>query len=96
MGSGTRVKNQTVINLKGNSIMRNLTKNELLIVTGGLNLSAGRASDNVIDLRGRDMGDWIDANNMCWAPGTPSSVMYPGGANSFSPPPPPPQSQDGD
>jgi hypothetical protein len=76
--------------------MRELTDSELLIVTGGLNLNAGRTSDNVIDLRGRDMGGWIDASNMCWAPGTPSSVMYPRGANNFSPPPPPPQSQDGD
>lgn len=78
---------------------RLLTPAEILIVSGGLDLSSGRPSGNVIDLRGKDKGDWIDANNMCWAPNTPSSSMYPGGANtgpslSTNPPPPPNTPQD--
>ncbi|EFF9823601.1 hypothetical protein GC658_24255 [Escherichia coli] len=38
------------------------------------------SSTNVIDLRGKDMGTYIDANGACWAPGTPSIIMYPGGS----------------
>jgi len=48
-------------------------------VSGGMNWQGGRESTNVIDIRGKDMGSWIDAANSCWKPGTPSIIMYPGG-----------------
>ncbi|EGE2833602.1 hypothetical protein ACTULT_004675, partial [Escherichia coli] len=51
----------------------NLGRNDLLIRTFP-------SSTNVIDLRGKDMGTYIDANGACWAPGTPSIIMYPGGS----------------
>lgn len=57
--------------------MRIISIEEAVVVSGGLNLEGMRESDNVIDLRGKDMGDYIDANGKCWAPGTSSAVMYP-------------------
>lgn len=41
-----------------------------------MNLSNGRLSDNVLDIRGLNMGDWIDANNMYWSPYTDSYNMF--------------------
>lgn len=48
-------------------------------IAGGMKWEGGRESNNVIDLRGKDKGGWIDANSSCWKNGTSSSSMYPGG-----------------
>jgi len=61
--------------------MRILSIEDLELVIGGLDLSGGRVSENVEDLRGIDRGGWIDANGMCWPVDTPSSTMYPDGTN---------------
>lgn len=42
--------------------MRNINALELRCVSGGMNIDGLRESSNVIDLRGVDMGAWIDAN----------------------------------
>jgi hypothetical protein len=62
--------------------MRKLTKGEVKIISGGLNLEGQRESSNVIDQRGANMGSYIDANGSCWAPGTNSATMYPNGGGS--------------
>lgn len=59
--------------------MNILSNDELSLVSGGVNTSGLRESNNVIDQRGNDKGNYIDANGKCWAPGTPSNVMYPSG-----------------
>ncbi|HHE2836396.1 TPA: hypothetical protein ACO4ER_004467, partial [Escherichia coli] len=51
-----------------------------LEIQGASLLNGLPSSTNVIDLRGKDMGTYIDANGACWAPGTPSIIMYPGGS----------------
>ncbi|MGO4809466.1 hypothetical protein AB4156_07680 [Cupriavidus sp. 2MCAB6] len=61
--------------------MRVITDEEMKMMAGGMNMSGEAESSNVIDLRGRNMGSYIDANGGCWAPGTPSSSMYPNGAD---------------
>lgn len=61
--------------------MRIINESELHLVSGGLNLEGEAMSNNVVDLRGKDMGSYIDANGMCWRPGTSSDVMYPQGAD---------------
>lgn len=48
-------------------------------VSGGMRWQGWNGSKNVIDLRGKDMGSWIDAANNCWKPGTPSITMHPNG-----------------
>jgi len=54
----------------------------LKIVSGGMDLSNGRQSDNVIDLRGQSGPNGTLDNGMgCYPAGTSSSVMYPNGAN---------------
>lgn len=58
--------------------MREISDHMLDFVKGGMNLNGLPGSTNVIDLRGKDMGTYIDANGACWAPGTPSIIMYPG------------------
>ncbi|MHC9006838.1 hypothetical protein ACYX33_04325 [Escherichia coli] len=60
--------------------MREISDHMLDFVKGGMNLNGLPSSTNVIDLRGKDMGTYIDANGACWAPGTPSIIMYPGGS----------------
>lgn len=62
--------------------MQVLTNEQIDLVSGGLDLSKGRMSDNVIDMRGKNMGSYIDASGMCFAPGTSSAQMYPGGADT--------------
>lgn len=63
--------------------MREIHVEHLELIAGGLDLSRNPLSENVIDLRGMDMGVWgIDANGMCWAPGTPSIKMFPQGADA--------------
>lgn len=57
--------------------MKCISIEKTALISGGLNLDGMRESTNVIDLRGTDMGDYIDANNICWPPGTSSEVMYP-------------------
>lgn len=42
--------------------MRPLNKEMFENVKGGLNWVGNRESTNVVDLRGTDMGGWIDAN----------------------------------
>ena len=61
--------------------MQVLRSCEISWVSGGLIWEGMRESTNVADIRGTQMDGWIDANGMCWAPGTPSSTMYPNGAN---------------
>ena len=62
--------------------MKEMCVDDLDLVAGGLNLSGNRISENVIDLRGIDMGPFgIDANGVCWRPGTPSITMYPNSAD---------------
>lgn len=51
--------------------MREISDHMLDFVKGGMNLNGLPSSTNVIDLRGKDMGTYIDANGACWAPGTP-------------------------
>ncbi|HBB4015390.1 TPA: hypothetical protein KAL33_004773 [Escherichia coli] len=58
--------------------MREISDNMLDSVKGGMNINGLPGSINVIDLRGKDMGTYIDANGACWAPDTPSIIMYPG------------------
>lgn len=58
--------------------MELLEKKETECVSGAMNLNGFRESTNIIDLRGKDMGSWIDAANTCWKPGTSSNIMYPG------------------
>ncbi|SPX35353.1 Uncharacterised protein [Escherichia coli] len=60
--------------------MREISDHMLDFVKRGMNLNGLPSSTNVIDLRGKDMGTYIDANGACWAPGTPSIIMYPGGS----------------
>ncbi len=55
--------------------MREISDNMLDSVKGGMNLNGLPASTNV-----KDMGTYIDANGACWAPDTPSIIMYPGGS----------------
>ncbi|MFG6078768.1 hypothetical protein [Erwinia sp. OPT-41] len=62
--------------------MRNINALELRCVSGGMNIDGLRESSNVIDLRGVDMGAWIDANGACWLPGTTSDIMFPSGTSS--------------
>lgn len=59
--------------------MKELTEDMLALVSGGFVTDGHRESTNVVDQRGVDKGTYIDANGTCWAPGTPSSVMYPNG-----------------
>ncbi|WP_248785528.1 hypothetical protein, partial [Escherichia coli] len=58
--------------------MKEISDNMLDSVKGGMNINGLPGSTNVIDLRGKDMGTYIDANGACWAPDTPSIIMYPG------------------
>ena len=44
-----------------------------------MNLNGLRPSSNIFDGRGKNMGGWIDANNICWKPGTPTAIMFPSG-----------------
>lgn len=55
--------------------MREISDHMLDFVKRGMNLNGLPSSTNVIDLRGKDMGTYIDANGACWAPGTPSIIM---------------------
>jgi hypothetical protein len=48
--------------------MREISDHMLDFVKGGMNLNGLPGSTNVIDLRGKDMGTYIDANGACWAP----------------------------
>lgn len=59
--------------------MKLLTERDLKHISGAMNLEGLRGSSNIVDLRGVDMGSWIDAANMCWKPGTSSIIMFPGG-----------------
>lgn len=63
--------------------MKELNDVMLSIVSGGMNLDGMRESQNVQDLRGNDKGNYIDANGVCWAPGTPSIVMFPDGIDHY-------------
>lgn len=56
--------------------MRNISFKEMESVVGGMITDGYRESDNIIDLRGEDMGYYIDANGMCWEPGSTSEDMY--------------------
>lgn len=59
--------------------MEVINKNFFNEISGGIKWQGYRASINVIDLRGKNMGSWIDAANTCWKPRTPSAIMYPSG-----------------
>lgn len=59
--------------------MKKLNSNEIHQTSGGMKWQGYRESTNIIDLRGQDMGSWIDAANSCWKPGTSSSIMFPAG-----------------
>jgi hypothetical protein len=62
--------------------MKTLKVEEIGLVGGAMNWEGNRTSDNVIDLRGDTSNPmYTDASGMCWAPGTPSSSMYPNGAD---------------
>lgn len=62
--------------------MQEISIEKLKIVAGGMDLSNGRLSDNVIDLRG-DPGPngTLDNGLGCYPGGTATSVMFPNGAN---------------
>lgn len=55
--------------------MREISDNMLDSVKGGMNLNGLPASTNVIDLRGKDMGTYIDANGACWALMNPLMIL---------------------
>lgn len=59
--------------------MKDLEKKQTELVTGAMNLNGLRESMNTINLNGVSQGSWIDAANVCWKPGTPSIIMFPGG-----------------
>jgi len=59
--------------------MKDLEKKQTELVTGAMNLNGLRESMNTINLNGVNQGSWIDAANVCWKPGTPSIIMFPGG-----------------
>jgi hypothetical protein len=61
--------------------MKILSQDDLSMISGALNLSNERMSTRVMDLRGTNMGTYIDANNGCFRLGTPSSIMFPRGYN---------------
>lgn len=57
--------------------MKELSLRDMRLVAGGLDLSNGRESTNIIDRRYEsDQGYW-DANGMCWPVGTSDSTMFP-------------------
>ncbi|MBA5703810.1 UNVERIFIED_ORG: hypothetical protein C7429_10654 [Pantoea allii] len=59
--------------------MKDLERKETERVTGAMNLSGLRESMNTINLNRVNQGTLIDAANVCWKPGTPSIIMFPGG-----------------
>lgn len=59
--------------------MKKLNEAELKKIAGAMNLNGLRPSSNIFDGRGKNMGGWIDANNICWKPGTPTAIMFPSG-----------------
>lgn len=59
--------------------MKELTRPQTERVTGAMNLNGLRESNNTVNIAGKNRGSWIDAANVCWRPGTPSLIMYPGG-----------------
>ncbi|WBF44277.1 hypothetical protein [Serratia rubidaea] len=59
--------------------MKTLMTASLNMICGAMNLEGRPGSENIIDQRGIDKGVYIDANGACWAPGTPSIIMYPNG-----------------
>lgn len=59
--------------------MRKLSVFEIKKASGGMNLNGLRPSNNIFDGRGKDMGGWLDANNICWKPNTPTWIMFPQG-----------------
>lgn len=59
--------------------MKEILIDDMDKVSGGMKLSGLRSSTNVQDARGVNMGSYIDANGRCWALGTSSYNMYPGG-----------------
>ncbi|MDA8455135.1 hypothetical protein M4R22_10200 [Acidovorax sp. GBBC 3334] len=62
--------------------MKEISIENLKIVSGGMDLSNGRQSDNVIDLRGNSgPNGTLDNGTMCYPSGTNTSVMFPNGAN---------------
>lgn len=58
--------------------MKEISVKDMCVVGGGLDLSNGRESENVIDRRNENDGGYWDANGMCWPVGTPDSTMFPG------------------
>lgn len=60
--------------------MKEITIEKLKIVSGGMDLSGGRQSDNVVDLRGNPgPNGTLDNGIMCYPGGTSSAVMFPNG-----------------